>query len=177
MLRAVARTHLRTGIPIVTHTDPATQRGREQQRVFREEGVDLGAVVIGHCNQSDNLGYLEELIENGSLHRLRPLRARSSSRASRAAARQPGRSARARLRGPDCPLARQHALHRLLRHDIPPRSPNAPYGYLHHGFLPGLRERGATEAQIEQMLVGNPRAYFAGATGSRAIGPAASSVA
>jgi phosphotriesterase-related protein len=38
--------------------------------------------------------------------------------------------------------------------------PHYPYGYLREEMLPGLRERGVSEAQIETMLVENPRRYF-----------------
>ncbi len=36
------------------------------------------------------------------------------------------------------------------------------YGHLFDDVLPALRERGVTEAQIETMLVANPRRYFSG---------------
>ena len=41
VLRAVAQAHVRTGVPITTHTHAGTRRGLEQQRIFAEEGVDL----------------------------------------------------------------------------------------------------------------------------------------
>src|SRR5579863_7601472 len=66
VLRAVARAHLRTGVPISTHTHAATRRGLEQQRIFQEEGVDLSRVVIGHSGDSTDIAYLEELIAQGS---------------------------------------------------------------------------------------------------------------
>src|SRR5579875_3084623 len=45
-LRAVARAHRQTGVPISTHTNAHKRMGLEQQRIFRDEGVDLGRVVI-----------------------------------------------------------------------------------------------------------------------------------
>ena len=47
MLRATAQAHRRTGVPISTHTHARKRVGLDQQRVFREEGVDLSRVVIG----------------------------------------------------------------------------------------------------------------------------------
>lgn len=61
VLRAVARAHLRTGVPISTHTHAPTRHGLDQQRIFREEGVNLGRVVIGHCDETTDLAYLEPL--------------------------------------------------------------------------------------------------------------------
>ena len=40
--------------------------GLDQQRIFREEGVDLSRVVIGHSGDTTDLAYLEELVGNGS---------------------------------------------------------------------------------------------------------------
>ena len=65
-LRATAQAHRRTGVPISTYTHACSRRGLDQQRVFREEGVDLSRVVIGHCGDTTDLAYLEELIANGS---------------------------------------------------------------------------------------------------------------
>src|SRR5260221_1411570 len=66
VLRAVAQAHRRTGAPISTHTHAGTRRGLEQQKIFREEGVDLSRAVIGHCGDTTDLGYLEEIVSNGS---------------------------------------------------------------------------------------------------------------
>jgi phosphotriesterase-related protein len=66
ILRAVARVHRRTGLPISTHTDTATRRGLDQQQVFGDEGVDLSRVVIGHSGDTTDLDYLGELLAAGS---------------------------------------------------------------------------------------------------------------
>src|SRR5437868_4601579 len=66
VLRAVAQAHRQTGVPISTHTHPATRRGLDQQKIFKEEGVDLTRVVIGHSGDTTDTDYLEEIINNGS---------------------------------------------------------------------------------------------------------------
>ncbi len=66
VLRAVAQAHLRTGVPISTHTNVAHQRGLDQQRIFAEEGVDLKRVIIGHSGDTDDLDYLTKLLDAGS---------------------------------------------------------------------------------------------------------------
>jgi phosphotriesterase-related protein len=67
VLRAVARAHRATGVPITTHTPtPPEPWGLEQQRIFQEEGVDLSRVVIGHSGGTINTDYHLALIENGS---------------------------------------------------------------------------------------------------------------
>ena len=47
VLRAAARAHRATGVPISTHTYVRNKTGLTQQDVFADEGVDLGRVVIG----------------------------------------------------------------------------------------------------------------------------------
>jgi phosphotriesterase-related protein len=55
MLRAGARAHRRTGVPISTHHDVKTKCGLAQQDVFEREGVDLCRVVIGHWGDADDI--------------------------------------------------------------------------------------------------------------------------
>src|SRR5277367_3907073 len=66
ILRAIARAHRQSGVPISTHTHAVLRRGLDQQRIFREEGVDLTRVVIGHSGDSTDLDYLEEIADAGS---------------------------------------------------------------------------------------------------------------
>jgi phosphotriesterase-related protein len=65
-LQIAARLHLATGLPITTHTSAQHRTGLAQQDVFEEEGVDLGHVVIGHCGDTDDVEYLEEILRRGS---------------------------------------------------------------------------------------------------------------
>jgi phosphotriesterase-related protein len=67
VLRATALAHRETGVPITTHTEAASRGGLVQQEVLASEGVDLGRVIIGHCGDTDDLDYLEELLRNGSV--------------------------------------------------------------------------------------------------------------
>jgi phosphotriesterase-related protein len=66
LLQATARLHRATGVPITTHTSAPSRNGLAQQEVFREEGVDLSRVVIGHCGDTDEYHYLEKLLSAGS---------------------------------------------------------------------------------------------------------------
>ncbi len=160
VLRAVAQAHLRTGVPISTHTHAPTRRGLEQQQVFKEEGVDLGRVIIGHSGDTTDCDYLEELIANGSYIGMDrfgidvqlPTQERTETVAEM--------------------CRRGHANRMVLSHDaacfidwlpneaIPMVLPNWHYHHIHDDVLPALRERGVSEDDIEQMLVGNPRDFF-----------------
>jgi phosphotriesterase-related protein len=162
LLRAAARAHLRTGLPIITHTNYANESGLLQQRIFIEEGVDMGAVLIGHCNESDDLDYLERLLGNGTYVGFD----------------------RCGLESPVAPLEKQldnlaelcrrgYSKQLVLSHDnfvfmdlLPPGDMDwsnwaiPRYGHIHNQTLPGLRERGITPEQLDDMLIEAPRAYF-----------------
>ncbi len=159
VLRAVAKAHRLTGVPISTHTHAATRRGLEQQRIFAEEGVDLSRVVIGHSGDTTDLGYLEELIGNGSyigmdrfgVDVFLPFEDRVNTVARM--------------------CERGHADKMVLSHDaacfmdwVPeellPALPNWHYLHIHNDVIPALKDRGVTDEQLKTMLVDNPRKIF-----------------
>jgi phosphotriesterase-related protein len=63
--RAAARASVKTGAPIMAHSRPASNTGPRQVEIFEEEGVDLNKVQIAHCGDTDDLDYIEGLIEKG----------------------------------------------------------------------------------------------------------------
>ena len=65
MLRASARTHLRTGIPITTHTPPMSRVGERQVAILTEEGVEPQNIYVGHINQTLDPDYHRELARLG----------------------------------------------------------------------------------------------------------------
>jgi phosphotriesterase-related protein len=65
MHRAAARASNQTGRPIMAHSRPASGTGIEQMRVFAEEGVDPSKVQIAHTGDTDDLDYIERLLETG----------------------------------------------------------------------------------------------------------------
>jgi len=160
VLRAVAKAHRRTGVPISTHTHAATRRGLEQQRIFTDEGVDLTRVVIGHSGDTTDLDYLEELIGNGSYIGMDRFGADAflpfEDRVNTVA----------RM------CARGHADKMVLSHDascfidwlpeelVPVVLPNWHYLHIHNDVIPALKDRGVTDEQLTTMLVGNPRKIF-----------------
>jgi phosphotriesterase-related protein len=63
--RAVARASVQTGTPIMAHSMPAVATGPRQVDIFEEEGVDLSRVQIAHCGDTDDVAYIEGLIDRG----------------------------------------------------------------------------------------------------------------
>lgn len=63
--RAVARASVQTGAPIMAHSMPAAATGPRQVDIFEQEGVDLARVQIAHCGDTEDLDYIQGLIDRG----------------------------------------------------------------------------------------------------------------
>ncbi len=63
--RAVARASVQTGASIMAHSMPAVATGPRQVEIFEEEGVDMARVQIAHCGDTDDIAYIEGLIDSG----------------------------------------------------------------------------------------------------------------
>ncbi|MFQ5668159.1 MAG: phosphotriesterase [Candidatus Binatia bacterium] len=160
VLRAVAQAHRRSGVPITTHTHALSHRGRDQQRVFAEEGVDLSRVIIGHSGDTTELEYLKELMDKGSyvgmdrfgISALLPLEERVRTVAELC---KQGYAAKMVLS--------QDASCFIDWFDVEIRQAAMPawtFTHISEDVLPALAERGVSEAQITQMMVDNPRRIF-----------------
>jgi phosphotriesterase-related protein len=157
VLRATAQAQLVTGVPITTHTHAATQRGLDQQRIFAEEGVDLSRVIIGHCGDTADLRYLEQLLDNGSYLGMD----RFGLDHFLSVEDRIGVVAELCHRGWSQRLVLSHdcAVHNdWFDADWQARiTPRHSFRLITDAVLPALAERGVSDAQIEEMLVHNPR--------------------
>jgi phosphotriesterase-related protein len=63
--RAIARASVQTGAPIMAHSRPASNTGPRQVEIFREEGVDPGKIQIAHTGDTDDLDYIQTLLDAG----------------------------------------------------------------------------------------------------------------
>ncbi|WP_190816142.1 phosphotriesterase family protein [Saccharopolyspora pogona] len=165
---AAARAQAETGVPISTHTNVAFANGREQQKWFRSNGVDLERTVIGHCGDSTDLDYLKEIMDNGSTIGLDRFGMEfvldDDSRIDTLVAL----------------LEQGYAERITISHDAGFFSINTPPSFRtkhvpnwhHHRIsdhiLPEIRKRGATEQQITQMMVINPVRVLTGDAGATA---------
>jgi phosphotriesterase-related protein len=160
VLRAVARAHRRTGVPISTHTHPATERGLDQQRIFTEEGVDLSRVVIGHSGDTEDIAYLEKLINAGStigmdrfgIHQNLPSDKRVAVIAKLCERGHAGRIV----------LSHDASVYIDWFEEAPVKAAMPDWHYLHipRDVVPALRQAGVSDTDIELMTVGNPRRFF-----------------
>jgi phosphotriesterase-related protein len=63
--RACARASVQTGAPIMAHSMPAAHTGPRQVEIFAEEGVDMAKVQIAHCGDTEDVDYIQGLIDSG----------------------------------------------------------------------------------------------------------------
>jgi phosphotriesterase-related protein len=162
VLRASARAQQATGVPISTHTWAAGRTGLAQQAIFAQEGVDLRRVIIGHSGDSDDLGYLRELMDRGStigMDRFGLEHFLPTAKRVEVIARLCGEGYAARM-------VLSHDANcwsdMLSEEDKRRTRPLWHYNHIPDDILPALRKAGVTEDHIEQMLVRNPRAIFEG---------------
>ena len=64
--RAVARASVQTGAPIMAHSRPASETGPRQLEIFAEEGVDPRRIQIAHTGDTDDLDYIERILDSGA---------------------------------------------------------------------------------------------------------------
>ncbi len=159
-MRAVGAASAQSGAPITVHTNPHTRSGLVAQRVLAEEGADLTKVVIGHSGDTTDVDYLVELADAGSylgmdrfgLDVLLPFEDRVATVLEL--------------------VRRGYADKMVLAHDascfidwFDPEAkkqvvPRWNFRHISEDVIPALLDGGASEQDIETMLVKNPRAYF-----------------
>ncbi|MBV6760406.1 phosphotriesterase family protein [Rhodococcus opacus] len=160
VMRAVARAHRRTGIPITVHTHPDSESGLIVKRVMcDEEGVRPSRIVLGHSGDSTDIDHLASLAEAGFILGMDRFGINVETTFE----------ARAETLIEMC--HRGFASQMVLSQDascyidwIDPHvmhmAPQWHYLHIADDVLPYVRERGVTEKMITEMLVDVPRRYF-----------------
>jgi phosphotriesterase-related protein len=157
VMSAAAVAHQQTGVPITTHSHPASRNGLAQQAFLRARGVSPEGVIIGHSGDCEDIDYLRALMDDGStigMDRFGMEHVLPDDR---------------RVRTVIALLRLGYADRMILSHDAayfshvtPPswRASVAPHWHMEtlpRRILPMLRQAGASDEDIHQMLVLNPR--------------------
>jgi len=160
ILDAVALTHQATGVPVMVHTNAAAQTGRAALEELTRRGVDPTRIVIAHAGDSNDMDYLRHLADAGAIL--------GCDRFNIPAFNSDENRIETLLR-----LLEEGYIDRIhLSHDAatfndfmqhnPPFANESPnFTHIHREVLPKLRERGVTDAQIDEMLVTNARRFLA----------------
>jgi phosphotriesterase-related protein len=160
VLRAVAQASVQTRAPITVHTHAASKSGLVAQKVFADEGVDLAKVIIGHSGDTSDLTYLTALADAGSylgmdrfgLDPFLPFADRVNTVVELV---RKGYAERVVIsQDASCfidffdPAAKRELV------------PNWNYHHISDDVLPALLDARVTEAEIDTILVKNPRRYL-----------------
>lgn len=65
VFRAIGSVASEQGLPIFCHHHPSVGNGDEILDIFEECGASTNQIVLGHSGDTDDLGYLERLLERG----------------------------------------------------------------------------------------------------------------
>lgn len=160
ILRGAARALKRTGCPISTHQSAAERIGSRQVEIFREEGAPMDRICIGHSADTDDIDYLESLLNAGVYLSMD---------------RYPGPDWRQRNATVKALVDRGWAHRLMLGHDESPapvlagekslpREGPSPYLFLSTVAIPGLRADGVSDDVIDTMLRDVPRRFLSGGT-------------
>ena len=150
--RAAARAALSTGMAISTH-GILSPVGLAQLRIFEEEGVDAGRVVIGHADSYPVLDHYLAILDRGANLEFDFIGHRFGTE----------EAAEPRLIELVVELLeRGYGPQLLLSQDVSHNSQlkangGLGYTYLQQHFLPSLRTAAVGEGEIAQMTIDNPR--------------------
>ncbi|MEK3905841.1 phosphotriesterase-related protein [Oceanobacillus sp. FSL K6-0127] len=154
VFEAVVIAHKETGKPITTHTTLGTL-GHEQVAFFKENGIDLSRVIIGHVDLTGDRDYILHMLREGAYVEFDTIGKENYM--------------------PDQVRAdilkeiqeRGYMDQVVLSMDITRKSHleyqgGLGYAYLLDAFIPMLERSGITEASIDKLLVKNPITFMKG---------------
>jgi phosphotriesterase-related protein len=154
VMRAVAQAHLITGTPITVHTHPGSRTGHDVHRVLcLEEGVDPGRVVLGHSGDTTDVSHLLELADLGFVLGMDRFGLGDAGARRRTLLEMLGRGYADQLvLSQDAACYIDWIPDGMLQH-----IPDWHYRHVMEDVVPALLEEGATQHQIETMLIDVPR--------------------
>jgi phosphotriesterase-related protein len=161
VLRAAAEASKRTGRPIMVHSHPATRRGLEIMDVMDSEGIDPSIVQIAHTGDTDDLDYIEELLDRGpcigmdryGLDIILPTEQRN---ATVLALVERGYEDRMVMSHDACAT-----IDWFPREMIAQMAPDWHMGFIFESVLPALHGAGVSEEQTDKMLGANVHRWLA----------------
>jgi phosphotriesterase-related protein len=160
-VRASARASRLTGAPISFHVGGYREEKFRVLDVIASEGVDLSRVVMGHswsaARGEDNLAFNRRLLERGVFIEVDYLGVIQAG-----AGVLGGRNDRAVAQGVMEMIRAGYGDRILVGHDICNKLQLKKYGgtgfsYISEYFLPELRHLGATDVDIQRIMIENPR--------------------
>jgi len=163
--RACARASVRTGKPIMAHSHPGSATGPRQVEILVGEGVDPEQIQIAHTGDTDDLDYIEDLLQTGvyigldryGIEMYLPTERRN---ATVLALLERGHASKMHLSMDSCGsidwFSEQATTALIEQGAVRDWDP----ALLHDQVVPQLKEGGMTDEQLDTMLVQNTRRWL-----------------
>jgi len=167
ILAAVAAAGVETGAPIMVHTNAAARTGIDALEALTGQGVDPERIVIAHAGDSNDLGYLRAIADSGAwlgcdrfgIEHFNPLPDRIKTLLALLAE---GYGARIHL-------SHDAACFYVFMVGDPSFANERPdYLLISNQVVPALLRDGVTQAQIDELMIANPRRFFTGGSSADA---------
>lgn len=160
VIRAVARAHKITGVPIMTHSHPGSGTGLKQLDILQEEGVHPSRILIGHTGDTLNMEYILKVLERGSfigMDRYGITRECTTEDRNKIVVElaKNGYANRMFLSQDYCCTIDWYP-ERVAKEKFPKWS----MSFVLEEIIPELRENGITDQQIQDMMFTNARRWF-----------------
>ena len=152
--RAVGRAHKETGAPIWLHTEAGTM-GLEMLDLLEDEGVDLEAVVVGHCDRNPDPYYHAAIAKRGATVQFDGV------------AKVKYHPDSTRIACAKALIAAGHASRLMISGDMGRASYLSGYGggpgfaFIAAKFIPRMRGEGIDDAVIDTIFKSNPVRWLA----------------
>ena len=161
ILAAVAAAAVETGAPVMVHTNAAARTGLPALEALIKAGVDPSRIVIAHMGDSNDFDYIHAVAQEGvwlGLDRfgIEHFNPNADRIATLLALLREGHGGRVHL-SHDAACFMD-----FMQGDPFFAGAEADYLLLTREIVPALLAGGASEADIEQMMVDNPRRFFSG---------------
>ncbi len=167
--RAAARASVRTGAPVMAHSRPASGTGPRQVEILLEEGVAPDKIQIAHTGDTDDLDYIERLLETGvwigmdryGIDLFLPTDKRNATVLELLAR---GYAERMFLSQDfDVPIAEGldwYPPEMVEQFEAAGAATDWSMTFLFEGVIPALKEGGMTDGQLETMMAENPKRWL-----------------
>ena len=165
LLHAIAIASNETGAPVMVHTNAQARTGLAALDALTGHGVDPTRIVIAHAGDSNDLGYLRAIADTGAWlgcdrFGIDHFNATADRVRTLSALLELGYGDRIHL-SHDAACFFDFMVGDPFFADEKP-----DYLLISNQVVPALLKAGVTQAQIDQMMIENPRRFFSGGGGS-----------
>ena len=169
ILEAIALASKETGAPVMVHTNAAERTGLLALEALTGHGIEPGRIVIAHMGDSNDLGYLRAIADSGAwlgcdrfgIEHFNPLADRIKTLLALLAE---GYGSRVHLSHDAACFLDFFVGNPFFAEEKP------DYLLISNRVLPALRREGVTQAQIDEMMIDNPRRFLTASVSAERAG-------